>query len=117
MWHYYEYIPMNVNRTVVGQGANAAATADRNYKQMIFKNYSPFTDSIRKINNTQVNNSKDHDIVMPMYNLIEYSDNYVKTTWSLCQYCRDEPDDGNIKDLKHLNLSQDLHIIQVMQVQ
>ena len=54
---------------------------------------------------------------MPMYNLIEYSDNYVKTTCSLCQYCRDEPDDGNIKDLKHLNLSQDLHIIQVMQVQ
>ena len=41
-----------------------------------------FTNCIREINNTQVDNAKD-DIVMPMYNLIEYSDNYAKTTGSL----------------------------------
>ena len=44
-----------------------------------------------KINNTQIDNAKDIDIVMPMYNLIEYSDNYAKTTGSLWQYCKDIP--------------------------
>ena len=41
--------------------------------------------------NTQIYNAKDIDIVMPMYNLIEYSDNYAKTTGSLWQYCKDIP--------------------------
>ena len=41
-----------------------------------------------------MNNAKDIDIVMPMYNLIEYSDNYAKTTGSLWQYFRDKPDDN-----------------------
>ena len=41
---------------------------------------------INEINNTQVDNAKDIDIVMPMYNLIEYSDNYAKTSGSLWQY-------------------------------
>ena len=45
----------------------------------------------------QIDNAKDIDIVMPMYNLIEYSDNYAKTPGSLWQYFRDEPDD-NIED-------------------
>ena len=43
------------------------------------------------INNTQIDNGKDIDIVIPMYNLIEYSDNYSKTSKSLWQYYRDEP--------------------------
>ena len=43
------------------------------------------------INNMQIDNAKDIDIVMPMYNLIEYSDNYAKTTGSLWQYCKDIP--------------------------
>ena len=41
-------------------------------------------------NNTQKDNAKEIDIVMPMYNLINYSDNYSKTSWSLWQYYRDE---------------------------
>ena len=41
---------------------------------------------------------------MPMYNLIEYSDNYAKTSGSLWQYFRDEPDDNNIEDSNHLSL-------------
>ena len=51
----------------------AAADADTNNtnKKEIFKNCSPFTDSISKINNTQVDNANDIDIVMPLYNLIE----------------------------------------------
>ena len=44
-----------------------------------------------KINNTQVDNAKDIDVVMVMYNLIEYSGNYSKTCGSLWQYYRDDP--------------------------
>ena len=44
-----------------------------------------------KINNTQIDNAKHIDIIMSMYNLIEYSDNYPKTSGSLWQYCREEP--------------------------
>ena len=43
------------------------------------------------MNNAQIDNAKDLDVVMPMYNLIEHSDNYPKTSGSLWQYCRDEP--------------------------
>ena len=46
---------------------------------------------ISDINNTQIYNAKDIEIVIPMYNLIEYSDNYSKTSGSLWQYYRDEP--------------------------
>ena len=59
-----------------------------------FKNCAPFTNCISEINNTQVDNAKDIDIVMPMYNLIEYSNNYSKTSGSLWQYYRDEPNDN-----------------------
>ena len=45
------------------------------------------------INNTQIDNAKDVDAVMLMYNLIEYSDNCLKTTTSLWQYYRDDPAD------------------------
>ena len=43
------------------------------------------------MNNTEIYNAKDIDIVMPMYHLTEYSDNYSKTSGSLWQYCKDEP--------------------------
>ena len=58
---------------------------------MIFKNCAPFTNCISEINNAQVDHAKDIDIVMLMYNLIEYSDNYAKTSGSLWQYCLDIP--------------------------
>ena len=77
---------ISVNNTAA-QGANANNTN----KKVIFKNCAPFTNYIREINNTQIDNAKDIDIVMPMYNLIEYSDNYAKTTGSLWQYCKDIP--------------------------
>ena len=75
-----------------------AATNNRN-KKVIFKNCVPFTDCMNKINNIQVDNIKDIDIVMPLYNLTEYSDNYSKTYGSLWQYCKDIPavdNNGNI---------------------
>ena len=60
----------------------AAQDADRlnGNKKVIFKNCTPFTICISKINNTQVDDAPDIDVVMPLYTLIEYSDNYSKTS-------------------------------------
>ena len=75
----------------VNSTAAQDAAANNTNKKVIFKNCAPFTNCISEINNTQIDNAKDIDIVMPMYNLIEYSDNYAKTTGSLWQYCKDIP--------------------------
>ena len=79
-------------------------------KKLAFKNNTPFTSCILKINNTLNDNAEYLDIVMPMYNLIEYSKNYSKTTGSLWNYYRDEPNSGaegninySIKNSKSLN--------------
>ena len=89
------YIFVKGTITINGIGADAAARrADERDKVVAFKNCAPFTNCISEINNAQVDNAKDIDIVMPMYNLIEYSDNYAKTTGSLWQYFRDEPNDN-----------------------
>ena len=74
----------------VNNTAAADAGANNTNKKVIFKNCAPFTICISEINITQVDNVKDIDIVMPMYNLIEYSDNYSKTS-GLWQYCKDIP--------------------------
>ena len=58
--------------------AAAGATANNINRKIIFKNCAPFTNCISEIKNTQLDNAKDIDILMPMYNLIEYSDNYAK---------------------------------------
>ena len=58
----------------------AARHADERDKDVVFKNCAPFTNCISKINYAQVNNAKDIDIIIPVYNLIEYSDNYSKTS-------------------------------------
>ena len=66
----------------------AAAPSNGN-KNVIFKNCAPFNNCISKINNTQVDNAEYINIVTSMYNLIEYSSNYSKTSGSLWQYCKD----------------------------
>ena len=55
------------------------------------KNIAPFINCISKINGTKIGNAEDLDVVMPMYNLLEYSKSYKKTTGSLWNYYRDEP--------------------------
>ena len=75
----------------VNNTAGAGVAVNNTNKNVIFKNCAPFANCISEINNTQIDNAKDIDIVMPMYNLIEYSDNYAKTTRSLWQYCKDIP--------------------------
>ena len=56
--------------------------AKRN-KAVAFKNNAPFINCISKINGIKIDNAEDLDVVMHMYNLLEYSKNYKKTTWSL----------------------------------
>ena len=71
---------------IVNNTAVAAAAANNTNKKVIFKNCAPFTSCISKLNNTQIDNAEYIDIVMPIYNLIEYSDNYSKTSGGLWQY-------------------------------
>ena len=71
-------------------------TANRDFidvrnRFLVLKNNAPFTNCISKINNVLIDNAEDLDIVMPMYNLLEYSKNYSKTTGSLWNYYKDEP--------------------------
>ena len=67
----------------VNNTAADGAAANNTNKKVIFKNCAPFTNCISKINNEQIDNAEYIDIVMPMYILIEYSDNYSKTFGSL----------------------------------
>ena len=95
----HAYILVKGTITINGRGADAAARqADERDKDVSFKNCASFINCISEINNTQIDNAKDIDIVMPIYNLVEYSDNYAKTSGSLWQYFRYEPDDNNIED-------------------
>ena len=71
--------------------AELAAGRGNNNIQVVFKNCAPFTNCISETNHTHIDNAKYINVVMPMYNLIEYSDNYSKTSGSLWQYYRDEP--------------------------
>ena len=67
------YLLVRGKVTVVWQGVNGTAiAADRNDEEVVFKNCAPFTSCISKINNAEVDNAEDLDIVMPMFNLLEY---------------------------------------------
>ena len=89
------YIPVSGTITITGAGDDdAAKQVDERNKGVIFKNCGPFTDCISKINNTQIDHAKHIDVIMPMYNLIEYNNNYLKTSGSLWQYYRNEPNDN-----------------------
>ena len=89
------YILVKRTITITGEGDDAAARqADERDKGVTFKNCAPFTKCISRINNTDIDSAQDNDIVMPMYNLIEYSDNYSKTSGSLWQYYKDDPNDN-----------------------
>ena len=90
----------------VNNNAGAGAAANNIGKKVIFKNCAPFTNCISKINNTQIDTAEYIYIVMPMYNLIEYSDNYSETSGSLWQYCKEIPtvnNAGNIFDFDGAN--------------
>ena len=75
-------------------------------KELTLKNNVPFISCISKINGELVKNAEDLDIVMPMYNLLEYSKNYEKTSGSLFNYYRDKPNEVEIaNDNGAINIS------------
>ena len=85
-----EYILVKGIITVADISA-AAAAANAANKELMFNNCAPFTDCVSEINNTLINNAKHINVIMPMYNLIEYSNNSFKISRSLWQYYRNEP--------------------------
>ena len=78
--------------------------------KVVFKNWAPFIDCISETNNTQVDNAKDLDVVISMYNLIELSDKDSKISGSLWKYCRDGPAliDSDITECNANNATIDL---------
>ena len=83
MWYSDAYIVLKGTITLTDPDNDAYL------KKVAFENNAPFISCISKINNTLIDNAEDLDIVMLMYNLIEYNRNYSKTTGSLCNYYRD----------------------------
>ena len=105
MWLQWCYIIVKRTTTIADISA-AGAAANNTNKIVIFKNYAPFINCIREINNTQIDNAKDIDIVMAKYNLIEYSINYSKPFGSLWQYFKDiqaVDNNGNIAIFNEAN--------------
>ena len=86
------YIFVSGTLTITGAANDDdAKRADERNKGVIFKNCAPVINCISNTNNTQIDNAEYIDAVVPMYNLIEFSDNYSKTSGSLWQYYRHEP--------------------------
>ena len=86
--------------------------ANKRNKKLNFKNNALFTSCISKIDNTFVDNAEDFDIVMMMYNLLEYSDNYFMTSGSLWNYYRDEVNGAvnEIVDNRRINNSREQQV-------
>ena len=81
-----------VKRTItVNNTAAADADANNANKKLILKNCAPFTDCKSEIDNVEIDNAKDIDIIMLMYTLIEYRDNYWKQSGSLWKCLQDIP--------------------------
>ena len=99
------YILVKGNITVNNTAADGA-DANNDNKKVIFKNCAPFTNCISEINNTDIDNATYIDIIKLMHNLIEYNDNYSKTSGSLWQYCKEIAaidDDGDIANFNVVN--------------
>ena len=103
------YILVKGTITVTAPGANNGANniRDKKNKPVILKNNAPFVSCITGINGELIEDANDLDIVIPMYNLLEYSKNYRKTIGSLYNYYRDElsndADDNNFDNIKVVN--------------
>ena len=97
------YILVNDTITVTA-AAGASNIREKRKNPLILKNNVPFVLCITKINNELIEDAEDLDIIMPMYNLLEYSKNYRKTIGSLYNYYRDElsddADDNNFNNIK-----------------
>ena len=103
------YILVKGTTTVTAPGVNNNANniRDKRNRPVILKNNAPFVSCITRINGELIEDADDLDIVMSMYNLLEYSKNYRKTIRSLYNYYRDElsddADDNNFDNVKVVN--------------
>ena len=103
------YILVKGTIRVTAPGVNNGANniRDKRNRPLILKNNAPFVLCITRINGELIKDANDLDIVMPMYNLLEYSKNYRKTIGSLYNYYRDElsddADDNNFDNIKVVN--------------
>ena len=99
------YILVKGTITVNGVVNGAENEILRRNRPLILKNNGPFLSCMTKINNEVIEDADDLDIVMPMYNLLEYSKNYRKTIGSLYNYYRDElSDDNNTNNFPNTNV-------------
>ena len=99
------YILVKGTATVNGVVNEAENEILRRNRPLILKNNAPFVSCMTKINNEFIEDADDFDIVMPMYNLLEYSKNYRKTIGSLYNYYRDElSDDNNPNEFPNANV-------------
>ena len=114
------HISILVKRTItVNYTAAADANANHTSKKVIFKDCAPFTNCVSEINNTQVDNAKDINVIVPLYNLLEYSPAYAKTSGSLWQYCKDIPavDNNNaIVDFTENNLTDSFNFWRTLEM-
>ena len=92
------YILVKGTTTVNGVVNGAENDRTRRNRPLILKNNAPFVSCITRINGELIEDADDLDIVMPIYNLLEYSKNYRKTLGSLHNYYRDELSDDNNPD-------------------
>ena len=99
------YILVKGTVTINGAVNGAENEILRRNRPLILKNNAPFVSRMTKINNEFIEDVDDLDIVMPMYNLLEYSKNYRKTIGSLYNYYRDElSDDNNPNNFPNTNV-------------
>ena len=100
------YILVKGTITVKAPGANNGANniRDKRNRPLILKNNAPFVSCITRINGELIEDADDLDIVIPMYNLLEYSKNYRKTVGSLYNYYRDELTNDDNDNFAKINL-------------
>ena len=103
----YMLVKGTITVTDPGVNNNANNIRDKRNRPVILKNNAPFVSCITRINGELIEDADDLDIVMSMYNLLEYSKNYRKTIVSLYNYYRDElsddADDNNFDNIKVVN--------------
>ena len=101
------YMHYSITVTAPGVNDNANNIRDKRNRLVILINNVPFVSCITRINGELIEDADDLDIVMSMYNLLEYSKNYRKTIGSLYNYYRDElsdnADDNNFDNIKVVN--------------
>ena len=103
----YILVKGTITVTALGVNNNADNIRDKRNRPLILKNNALFVSCVTRINGELIEDTDDLDIVIPTYNLLEYSKNYRKTIGSLYNYYRDElsddADDNNFENIKVVN--------------